>query len=589
MTNGRSSGPQRAAFVITLVALLLIPVLWVWPQRGLVASYYGNTDWAGAPLATRVETRLTADAVEENRDTLPQQRFSMLMVGWLRIDQPGEYAFSTRSDDGSTLDVAGTRVVDNGGYHAARTATGRITLARRFHPVRLRYIQGSGSYSLSVRWTPPGEEESAIPPSVLYATEPTLPGLAFAGRHAWTLWLLAWGALGALAMVRVVGVARDPARRRTAAMRLALAAGSLVLGLLLIEVGLRVLAFAREDRRPLQERLSGGASGSGGTVRIYSLGDLVQPSPLEGIVYELKPHLNGVFQGQPLVTNSHGLRDAEYDAEKPEGTIRIVALGDSSLFGWGVRAEEATTEVLEQMLKDAPGLRAVEVINFATPGYNTAIEAEVFVQKALRYDPDIVLVNFNTNDYDVPAFMRLPEGHATLRRSFVFNFLYTQYEAWTGVPRRELPVFDFANRTLTLEEADRLDQDPGLPEEYRYMVGVRGFERALDKLVNAARQVGVEVVVFDVRPFPGLHHTYAPNAFRDSQRELLERLSREKRFHWLNTYPYYVEYLKASPTAPFPRVFAVSDSDSHPNALAHGINAKALFQFLIEKRLLQAQ
>jgi hypothetical protein len=577
----------RGMLIVTALAVVAIPVLWIWPQRGVTATYHANTEWRGDPIATRIETRLTTETVEENRATMPQQQFSILMVGWLRIDERGEYTFSTRSDDGSTLDIAGTRVVDNGGYHAARTASGRITLERGFHTIRLRYIQGSGSYSLNVRWTPPGREESAIPPAVLYVAAPNIPGLATLGRRAGVLWMVAWVMFATLIVARVAETAREPGRLRTAALRAIVVAGSVILALLLLEIAMRVVSYAREDRRPLEERLADGRAD--GTVRMYSLGDLVQPSEHPGIVYELKSNLRGVFQGQPMATNSRGLRDSEYDYAKAPGTVRIAALGDSSLFGWGVQQEETTTEVLERMLNETKGLPRIEVLNFATPGYNTAIEAEVFVLKVLRYDPDVVLINFNTNDYDVPAFMRLPEDHATLRRSFVFDFLYSEYEAWTGVPPRELPVFDFATRTLTLEEADKLDQDPGLPEEYRYMVGVRGFERALDKLVTAARNEGVEVVVFDVRPFPGLHPTYVPNAFRDSQRELLERLSREKGFHWLNTYPSYVEYLKANPEARFPRVFAVSDTDSHPSVLAHRISAQALYDFLIEKRFLSSR
>ena len=585
--NARTGGSRqlRGAVIVTVVALAVIPALWIWPQRGLKATYHANTEWLGDPVVTRIETRLTTEAVEENRDTMPQQRFSMLMVGWLRIDTAGEYVFSTRSDDGSTLDVGGQRVVDNGGYHAPRTASGRIVLGRGFHPIRLRFIQGSGSYALNVRWTPPGLTESAIPPAMLYAAEPSLPGLAFAGRNVGPLWAVAWVTLIALAVVGFVRTARQPGRVRQAAYRALAGAVATVFAVLVVEVAMRVVSYARDDRRPLDERLAAGREDSAATIRMYSLGDLVQPSALEGVVYELKPNLRGAFQDQPIATNSRGLRDKEYDEGKPPGTVRIAALGDSSLFGWGVRVEDATTEVLEQMLNATPGLPSVEVINFATPGYNTAIEADVFATKVLPYDPDILLINFNTNDYDVPAFMRLPQNHATLRRSFVFDFLYSQYEARTGVPPRELPVFDFTTRTMTLEEADRLDQDPGLPEEYRYMVGARGFERAMDKIVSTARSEGIEVVVFDVRPFAGLHPAYVANAFRDSQRALLERLSKEKGFRWLNTYRYYVEYLNANPSAPFPRVFAVSDTDSHPSVLAHRINAKAVYDFLIEQHL----
>jgi hypothetical protein len=577
----------RLAFRITVLAILALPVFWVWPQRGLTTTYYGNTEWLGQPIESRVETRLTTDLAEENRATMPQQQFSMLMVGSLRIDEAGEYTFSTRSDDGSTLDVAGTRVVDNGGYHAPRTASGRITLSPGLHPIRLRFIQGNGSYSLRVRWTPPGGEESDIPPSVLYASAPALPGLAIAGRHVATLWAIAWVLFAVLLVARVAVALREPGNGRRVVMRTSLAAASVVLAVVAIEAGMRAVNFAREDRRPLNERLASGRPDSGDNVRVYSLGDIVQPSAHRGIVYELRPNLRGAFQGQPLTTNSRGLRDIEYAHDNPAGSVRIVALGDSSLFGWGVRVEDATTEVLEKMLQDANGLPRTEVINFSVPGYNTAIEADVFIEKALRYAPDIVLINFNTNDYDVPAFMRLPQDYATLRRSFLFDLVYSQYEAWSGAAPRDLPVFEFENRTLTREETDRLDQDPGLPDEYRYMVGARGFERAIDKIAAAARAAGVEMVVFDARPFPGLHASYVPNAFRDGQRELLERLSREKGFHWLNTYSYYVEYLKAHPEVDVQRVFTVGGGDSHPNALSHQISAQAVYDFLVAKGLLR--
>ena len=576
---------SRSLLAGVVLALLLIPVLWVWPQRGLTARYHDNTDWKGDPIATRVEPRLTLEAVEAAGTTLPQQRFALVMEGWLRIDDPGEYGFSTRSDDGSTLDVAGQRVVDNGGYHAPRTASGAIQLDRGFHPVLLRYIQGGGAYSLRVTWMPPGVVESGIPTSHLYVAPSGVPGVATLTRHSGALWRLAWLVLALVAAGRVLHASRatGPGHLRTLGVKAAVVLGSVVVTLLIVEVAARVAGFALADRRALGERLSEERVAGAGDSRIYSLGDIVQPSPFEGIVYELKPNLRGVFAGRSMATNSRGLRDAEYGVDKPSGAVRVVALGDSSLFGWGVSDEEVSLEVLERRLNGEGAGPPVEILNFATPGYNTAIEAEVFVRKALRYDPDVVLVNFNTNDYDVPAFMKLPESAATLRRSYVFDFLYSRYEAWTGVPPRELPVFDFTTRTLSMEEADNLDQDPGLPDEYRYMVGTRGFERALDKLMTAARAADVDVVVFDVRPYPGLHPTYERNRFRDSQRELLERLSDEKGFHWLNTYPYYADYLTANPDAPFPRVFAVSDTDSHPSVLAHQINANALYDYLTEQ------
>src|SRR6185369_4349665 len=119
--------------------------------------------------------------------------------------------------------------------------------------------------------------------------------------------------------------------------------------------------------------------------------------------------------------------------------------------------------------------------------------------------------------------------------------------------------------------AARLDEDPAMPDEYRYMVGAKGVVRALEKLTAAARDRGIPLVAFDVKPYPGLDPKYVRDELRDGQRELLERESRRLGFHFLNTYAYFMDYLKQHPDASVQPVFAVSAADGHPNTLAHSI------------------
>jgi hypothetical protein len=220
------------------------------------------------------------------------------------------------------------------------------------------------------------------------------------------------------------------------------------------------------------------------------------------------------------------------------------------------------------------------------PGYNTAMEAETFVQRCLEYAPDLVLLNFNTNDYDVPNFMRRPRDLATLRKSYVVDLAYSVYQGVIGDAGRAPPPFDFRNRATALRQAARLDEDPALPDEYRYMVGARGVVRALERLAGAAREHGIPLVVFDVKGYPGLDPKYVRDEWRDGQRELLERESRRLGFHFLNTYPYFMDYLKRHPDVNLRTVFAVSEKDGHPNTLAHSINAEALFNYLVAHKLL---
>jgi hypothetical protein len=345
---------------------------------------------------------------------------------------------------------------------------------------------------------------------------------------------------------------------------------------------IRLAHYFRDDRRPLEVQLQSSRAQAQSSLLGLSLGDIVQPSRYPGIVFELRPNVRGRFMGPSLLINSRGLRDYEYSPRKEPGTFRIVGLGDSSLFGWGVPLEDSGLKVLERRLNEKSRARKFEVINFAVPGYNTAMEAETFVQRCLEYAPDLVLLNFNTNDYEVPNFMRLPRDLATLRRLYVFDLAYSVYEGVMGLAGRQPPPFDFSNRTTSVRDAARLDEDPALPNEYRYMVGAKGVVRALERLAGAARERAIPFVVFTVKAYPGVVSNYVRDEWRDGQRELLERESQRLGFHFVNTYPYYMDYLKRYPNANF----AVSPVDGHPNALAHSIDVEAIFNYLVDRHLL---
>jgi hypothetical protein len=62
-------------------------------------------------------------------------------------------------------------------------------------------------------------------------------------------------------------------------------------------------------------------------------------------------------------TNSLGLRGAEIPASKSAGRERILVLGDSYAFGYGVGDEDTFAAVLERELNAEPGGRRVVVAN----------------------------------------------------------------------------------------------------------------------------------------------------------------------------------------------------------------------------------
>jgi len=564
-----------------LVALLLVPILWVWPQRGITAKFHPNKDWL-RPTVVSVERQMNLDFMTAASAPLPQRDFSVEWSGWLRTDRDGQYTFDLRSDDGSSLELDGHVVVDASRdvlFPTHRTAT--IAVRRGLHQIRARFVQTDGAYEFYAYWTPPGEVDLAPFPTQQLFVEQQPAVIVYLTRHVLVLWVLCWFALALVISARIATNAREisGAASRQFARRLTLALASTIAALLAAEGIVRLMHYLREDRRPLEVQLRG-ARDRPPSMQSLRLGEIVQQSRDPGIVYELKPNVRGRFMGQPLIINSQGLRDYEYTRRKQPGTFRIVGVGDSSLFGWGVPLEDSGLKVLERRLNEKSRAQKFEVINFAVPGYNTAMESETFVQRCLEYTPDLVLLNFNTNDYDVPGFMRLPDDLATFRKSYLFDLAYSAYAGVMAVEREPLGVFDF-KRTISEDQGARLDEDPALPEEYRYMVGAKGVVRALEQVAAAARKRAIPFVVFTVKPYPGVVANYVRDELRDGQRELLERESQRLGFHFLNTYRNYMDYLNRYPNANF----AVSRADGHPNALAHSIDADAIFNYLVAHQL----
>ncbi len=106
------------------------------------------------------------------------------------------------------------------------------------------------------------------------------------------------------------------------------------------------------------------------------------------------PHYVGTYaRGTKLSTNSLGLRDREYGPKKLD-EIRILSLGDSYAFGYGVELNESYAKVLEGMLRQRfPGTE-VSVISGGFTGYNTHHTIMEFARLQPLLDPDFVIVTF---------------------------------------------------------------------------------------------------------------------------------------------------------------------------------------------------
>ncbi len=105
--------------------------------------------------------------------------------------------------------------------------------------------------------------------------------------------------------------------------------------------------------------------------------------------------------GTTLSTNRWGMRDRDYEKEKPEGVVRIALLGDSLPFGFGVGDEEVFEYLVEQRLNEESTDRDVqyEILNFASKGYGPYGRLQYLRTRAIEFAPDVVL-SVAVNDFE---------------------------------------------------------------------------------------------------------------------------------------------------------------------------------------------
>jgi hypothetical protein len=164
-------------------------------------------------------------------------------------------------------------------------------------------------------------------------------------------------------------------KRRERRAKLLLMLGSILFGLALVEVGLRVAG--------------------------YSYPQFYIPDEHRG--YALRPGMEGWYrkEGEAYVhINSDGLRDREHAKARPPNTLRIAVLGDSYTEAFQVAFEDSFCAVLERKLRECPGLagRDVEVINFGVSGYGTTQELITQRNHVWQYAPDVVLLTVTTSN-----------------------------------------------------------------------------------------------------------------------------------------------------------------------------------------------
>ena len=115
----------------------------------------------GEPLARGVSENLDIKAIERRDDA-----YAIRFDGFVEVPETGLYRVSTRSDDGSLVDIAGQRVVDNDGSHSPRVRSGFIALEAGSHPIEVGYFEDHAGVVLELRLERFSDDGTARPVDV---------------------------------------------------------------------------------------------------------------------------------------------------------------------------------------------------------------------------------------------------------------------------------------------------------------------------------------------------------------------------------------------------------------------------------------
>lgn len=120
--------------------------------------------------------------------------------------------------------------------------------------------------------------------------------------------------------------------------------------------------------------------------------------PDDEIGHWLVANQSAYSHDKPVLTNSLGVRDTEYDPVPGPGVYRVLALGDSQTFGNGLQVEDTWPKQLEMTLNRPEGSGTFEVINCGLPASDTWQHRLIMERMLDSYDTSAVVLAFYVND-----------------------------------------------------------------------------------------------------------------------------------------------------------------------------------------------
>ena len=271
------------------------------------------------------------------------------------------------------------------------------------------------------------------------------------------------------------------------------------------------------------------------------------------LFYRHRSGLDTFYQGVRVQTNEIGLRDTPI-APKQAREFRVLALGDSVTFGWGVQIENTYPKQLERMLAEQSA-NPIRVINSGVGSYNTDQELTFARLYMDELTPDAVVLLYVVNDIEINKPPFDPWAEVSLRGKNPLTQI--RLLAWNSWLYRMLSFVALIQRRAS-------DGPPARQSE--------GWQRsmaALEELAELCRGRSIPLLVVLYR----LHESQFTNGLDEDIASRAAQLG----FLYRDSLP----WLSVAET----KDITNSIVDIHPNIAGHALIAEGIYQTMIEQQV----
>jgi lysophospholipase L1-like esterase len=238
---------------------------------------------------------------------------------------------------------------------------------------------------------------------------------------------------------------------------------------------------------------------------------------------------------------------------KPPNVYRVMMLGDSTTFGWGVREEDTAAKFLERKLNahPPPGYDKVEVLNAGVGNYDTVQEVTYYETRGRDFHPDLVVLVFFIND---PEPVPVEKKGLLIDRSYLIAFGTNRFD---GILRHIGMRPDWKQYYSSLYNDDK--------------PGFQACKKALRSLADSTRSNGAKVLV---ALLPELHQINGDSyPFKAAHQKIEDVLAADR-------VPV-LELIDGLKNRGPEETLWVTRQDDHPNAKANDLISSELQQWIL--------